>query len=80
MLRFEKNCIKAEIKLYEEYPTAYNTYIANLLRREINEPYNKDFIFKYGRYIHKVQCSGNRKPDYAETVKEFNERWAKDGN
>lgn len=77
-----KNAIAQECKLYEEFRTAYNMYIAGILRLtwHINE-YNVDdaFICNYSAYM--LDCKmKHQQPDYAERYEEFKERTKTNGS
>lgn len=77
-----KNAVAQEIRLYEEFPTAYNMFISGVLRLtwNINE-YNVDeaFICNYSSYL--IDCKTRKQqPDYEESFEKFKERTKTNGS
>jgi hypothetical protein len=77
-----KNAVAQEIRLYEEFPTAYNMFISGVLRStwHINE-YEVDeaFICNYSAYL--IDCKiRKQQPDYEESFEKFKERTKTNGS
>ena len=78
MYAWEKRALYQEIKIYEECPTAFNMYIAGILRREIGKPYDKEFISKYGQHVRETWAD-KKLVKLDETYKEWKERNLQNG-
>lgn len=77
-----KNAVAQEVKIYEEFPTAYNMFIAGVLRLtwHVNE-YKVDeaFICNYCAYL--MDCKmKHQAPDYDEKYEKFKERTKTNGS
>ena len=77
-----KNAVAQEIKIYEEFPTAYNMFIAGVLRLtwHVNEYIvDEAFICNYSAYL--MDCKmKHHTPDYDEKYEKFKERTKTNGS
>ena len=76
-----KNAVAQEIRLYEDFPTAYNMFISGILRLtwHINEyDVDESFICNYSSYLNDCKTR-KQQPDYEESFEKFKERTKQNG-